>query len=184
MKKEYRELRRRPLLTPLWLSALVGLVAVAAIVGLVSTLTTTTVVVVRHAEKELSTIDDPPLSTAGEQRVQALARMFGDRTAPRKLAAVYTDDTRRTQSTAASLAARLGLSITVAPDVEGLLGRIRREHRGDNVLVVAQAGTVPEIVRRLSHADNVPAMGEDEYSTIYIVTVPTLGRPSLLRLAY
>src|SRR5690349_19490793 len=124
MKKEHRELRRRPLLTPIWLSAVVALIVVSLGYLALANLTTTTVVLVRHAEKELSTIDDPPLSLAGEQRVQVLARMFGDRAAPRKLAAVFADETRRTQSTAAALASRLDLPVTVAPNVDSLLRSI------------------------------------------------------------
>ena len=66
MKKEYAELRRRPLLTPLWLAALAGLLLVGLATWFVLSMTTTTVIVVRHAEKELSTISDPPLSQVGE----------------------------------------------------------------------------------------------------------------------
>ena len=79
MKKEYAELRRRPLLTPLWLAALAGLLAVGLAAWFALSMTTTTVVVVRHAEKEFSTISDPPLSQVGEQRAELLARLFGSR---------------------------------------------------------------------------------------------------------
>lgn len=184
MKKEHRELRRRPLLTPIWLSAFVGLAMLAVLFWLVSTMTTTTVVVVRHAEKEFGTIDDSPLSTSGEQRVQTLARAFGERSGVGKLAAVFADETRRTQSTATPLATRLGLPVTVVADVDLLLQKIRSEHRGENVLVVGQAETMTEIVRRLGKLEKGPAVGEREYSTVYVVTVPTLGRASMLRLNY
>lgn len=186
MKKEHRELRRRPLLTPLWLSALAGIFFVAAVAWWVSNLTTTTVVVVRHAEKEFGTIEDPPLSTAGEQRAQQLARLFGERSGPGKIAAVFATETHRAQATAEPLASRLGLRpiVVAAKDSDELLRRIHADYRGRTVVVVGHANTVPEIVRRLSGAKEVPPMGEEEYSTVYIVTVPTLGRPSLLRMNY
>src|SRR6202051_2421143 len=58
--------RRRPFLAPIWLPALLGvIVAVLAVIGYRS-VTTTPVVLVRHAEKALSTIDDPPLAPEGE----------------------------------------------------------------------------------------------------------------------
>jgi hypothetical protein len=43
---------------------------------------------------------------------------------------------------------------------------------------------VPQLVKRLTHADKVPAIGEEEFDTIYVVTVPTIGRASVLRLKY
>lgn len=184
MKKEHRELRRRPLLTPLWLFAFIGIVFLIAVAWWMSSMTTTTVVLVRHAEKEIGTIEDSPLSTVGEQRVQALARAFGERSGVGKLSAVFADETRRTQSTAAPLAARLGLSITVAADVDPLLKQIRHNYRGQNVLIVGQSTTVPEMVRRLAKLDEEPKMGENDYSTVYVVTIPTLGRPSVLRMNY
>ena len=106
MKKEHTELRRRPLLTPVWLTAIAGVVLVAIAAWFFLSLTTTTVVVVRHAEKELGTIEDPPLSQAGEQRAQLLARMFGERDARVRIDAIIVSDTRRAQRTAAPLADR------------------------------------------------------------------------------
>lgn len=186
MKKAYAELRRRPLLTPLWLGALAGLMVVGLAAWFVLSMTTTTVVVVRHAEKELSTISDPPLSQVGEQRAELLARLFGSKEGSGRISAVFASDTRRAQRTAEPLAARLGLQVQAVPgaDVAGLLRQIRSQYRGRNVLVVAHSNTVPEIVRRLSRDGRIPPMGEEEYGTIYVVTVPTLGRPSVLRMTY
>jgi 2,3-bisphosphoglycerate-dependent phosphoglycerate mutase len=186
MKKEYAELRRRPLLTPLLLAALAGLLVVGLAAWWTLSMTTTTVVVVRHAENELGTINDPPLTQDGEQRAELLARLFGSREGSGRIAAIFASDTRRTQRTAEPLAARLGLQVKTVPgaDVDGLLRQIRTKYRGRNVLVVGHSNTVPEIVRRLSRDGRVPPMREDEYGTIYVVTVPTLGRPSILRMTY
>ncbi|MGH8262432.1 MAG: hypothetical protein ACRET4_03055, partial [Steroidobacteraceae bacterium] len=78
-RKVLAGLRRRPLLTPVWLTLLFGVLLAVAVGWLWSSQSTTTVIVVRHAEKELGTIDDPPLSQAGEQRAADLARIFGDK---------------------------------------------------------------------------------------------------------
>lgn len=186
MKKAFRELRRRPLLTPIWLFGLAAVVAAALVAVFVSHMTTTTVVVVRHAEKEFGTIENPPLSTAGEQRAQLLARLFGERVGSQTLAAVFATESRTTQSTAAPLAARLRLPVTVVPvkETDGLLQRIRSEYRGRSVLIVGDVNTVPDIVRHLSKVSEVPALRESDFSSIYIVTLPTLGRPSLLQMRY
>ena len=50
MRKQYASLRRRPLLAPVWLAALGGLVVIAIGFWLVSAASTTMVFVVRHAE--------------------------------------------------------------------------------------------------------------------------------------
>lgn len=186
MKKEHTELRRRPLLTPIWLAALIAIVLLALLAVFVASMTTTTVVLVRHAEKELGTIEDPPLTEAGDQRAQALARTFGDREGAGRIAGIVVSDTRRSQRTAAPLAARLGIQPVVigASDYDAIIGHIRRDFRGRTVLVVGHSNTVPELARRLARLPDIPEIPDTEYGTIYVVTVPTLGRPSLLRMNY
>src|SRR4051812_23445880 len=60
----------------------------------------TTVVVVRHAEKQLDKGDDPSLTPAGQEHAKALAKLL-DR---QKIDAIFTSDMKRTQETAAPLA--------------------------------------------------------------------------------
>lgn len=179
-------MRRRPLLTPVWLSAVAAVLVVAAIAIFLTSLTTTTVVIVRHAEKELGTIEDPPLTTQGEQRAQLLARMLGTMSGPGKVSGIFATDTRRTQRTVAPLAARIGLTVNVLParDVEALVNRVRNEYRGRTVVVAGHSNTVPEIVRRLAKVDDVPPIADEDYGTMYIVTIPTLGPASVVRLTY
>ena len=59
MRKEYASLRRRPLLAPVWIAALAGLVVIALGFWLVTAASTTTVFVMRHAEKLTVNPDDP-----------------------------------------------------------------------------------------------------------------------------
>lgn len=186
MKKEHTELRRRPLLTPIWLSALIAIVLLAVLAVFVASMTTTTVVLVRHAEKELGTIEDPPLTPEGEQRAQLLARMFGGRDGAGRISGIFASDTRRAQRTAAPLADRLGLAVTTikGDDYETIISKISSEYRGKTVLVVGHSNTVPALVRQLGRVEDVAEIPDAEYGTIYVVTVPTLGRPSVLRMSY
>lgn len=185
MKKEHTELRRRPLLTPVWLTAIAALVVVVIAAWFLSSLNTTTVVVVRHAEKELGTIEDPPLSQAGEQRAQLLARLFGERDGRGRINAIIASETRRAQRTAAPLAERLGIAVTTvdARDLDELVRRIHA-NRGGRILVVGHSNTVPEIVHRLVGGDPLPPIADDDYSLMYVITLPTLGPASLLRMRY
>jgi len=177
--------RRRPFLAPIWLPALVGVVAVALGIYAFRGVSTTTVVVVRHAEKALGTIDDPPLSPEGEQRSERLALIFGDATGAGHLDAIYVTNTRRTQQTAAPLAARLHLIPAVLPaaDVLGTAARLLKEHRGGTVLVVGHSNTLPQLVRELS-GKLIEPIPDDDFGEIYVLSVPRFGKASLVRMKY
>jgi len=164
---------------------LLFVVAVALAFFAYRSATTTTVVLVRHAEKELGTIEDAPLSAAGERRAEHLAEMFGEVSGPGRIEAIYVSDTRRAQQTAMPLAMRLGLRPTVLPatQVDAVVSRILHDQRGGRALVVGHSNTLPEIVHRLTGV-SIPPIGEDQYDDVYVVTVPTFGKSSVLHLKY
>ena len=86
----------------------------------------------------------------------------------------------------APLAARLGLVPVVVPadDARGLARRVLHEHGGGRVLVVGHSDTVPDIVAALGGGAHLPPLGDSEYGTMYIVSVPRIGRANLLRIDY
>ncbi len=176
---------RRPFLAPFWVMWLLFFALLAAAFVSYRSATTTTIVLVRHAEKVMGTIDDPPLAADGVRRAERLAQMFGEVKAGNGLDALYVSDTKRAQQTAAPLASRLGIKPLVypAPDVDGTVRKLLREHRGGRALVVGHSDTVPAMVQKLS-GQSVPAIPDEEYDDIYVVTVPSFGRSSVLRLKY
>lgn len=180
---------RRPFLLPVWLTfAAVCTLFVAAVVTFFvyrSATTTTVVVLARHAEKDLSSIQDPPLSAEGEQRAQRLAQMFGRSKGVGRIDAIYVSDARRTQQTAAPLAERLGKQAVVVPaaDIKGLASRVIHDHEGGSVLIIGHSNTVPELIHELGHIDVAP-IGDDEYDTLYVLSIPSFGHASLLRMEY
>ena len=186
MKKEYDTLRRKPFLTPIWLAALSAFVVASFTIWLWGTATSTTVVLIRHAEKQLNAGADPALSEAGEARAALLARMFGTNTRLGRLDAIYVSPTRRSQETAAPLSERLKLAVTVGPenDPRLLAHRVLREHQGGHILIVGHSNTIPQIVEALTGRGPVAAIEDEEYGTMYIVTVPRIGRSSILRIGY
>jgi broad specificity phosphatase PhoE len=193
MKKDHASLQRQPFLAPIWLTAVAAIGAVVVLgfsaftVWAWATAGSTTIVVIRHAEKDLSAgAVDPPLTEAGKARAELLARMFGNGKAPGHLDAIYVTTALRNRLTAAPLAASLGISPIVVPtgDPRGLARRVLHEHGGDRVLIVGHSDTVPAIVSALSGVDKVPDIADDEYGTLYIVTVPRIGHANLLRLNY
>jgi broad specificity phosphatase PhoE len=193
MKKDHVSLQRQPFLAPIWLTAVAVIGAVVVLgfsaftVWAWATAGSTTIVVIRHAEKDLSTgAVDPPLNEAGRARAELLARMFGDGKALGHLDAIYVTPALRNRLTAAPLAASLGLNPAVVPtdDPRGLARRVLHENGGGRVLIVGHSDTVPAIVSALSGIDKVPEIADEEYGTLYIVTVPRIGHANLLRLTY
>jgi phosphohistidine phosphatase SixA len=185
MRKEYASLRRRPLLAPVWLAALAGLLVIALGFWVVSAASTTTVFVMRHAEKLTSSPEDPdpPLAPAGEARALELAQLFGRTPKGQGLDAIVVSEFRRTQDTVRPLANRLSVPVIVMPadDPEGTAKRALSENRGGRALIVGHSDTVPEIVKALSGADVGP-MSEAEYGILYVVTVPRFSRAAVTRL--
>jgi len=188
MIPDHASLRRQPLFTPIWLAAagaFIGFIILTCATWVWATADSTTVVIVRHAEKELGG-DDPALNEVGEARAASLARLFGDSTATDRIDAIYVSATRRSRMTAAPLAARLGLTPIVAPgDAPAELARrVLREHAGGRILIVGHSDTINEIVDALGGKATLPLIADQDYGTMYIVSVPRIGRVNVLRLTY
>ncbi|MFI4889824.1 MAG: phosphoglycerate mutase family protein [Steroidobacterales bacterium] len=186
MKKTTSGMKRKPFLTPVWLAGLAA-VAVLSIVGwLWGTADSTTVIVIRHAEKVDTGEQDPPLSAAGEARAALLARLFGTGAPSGRISAIYVSPLERSRMTAAPLAAALGLKPIEMPadDTMGLVRRVLKDNSGGRILIVGHADTVPQIVAALSGYRDIAAIGAQEYDRMYIVTIPGIGRANVLRLSY
>lgn len=183
MRKEFARLRRRTFLTPLWLMAFVGVLALAGGIWLVATASTTTVLVMRHAEKASDGSNDPPLSAAGEARAARLARLLGAGPPAERVQVIYATQFKRTRQTAAPVGAALGVAVTIlgADETDQLVAEVLREHRGGRVLVVGHSNTVPAIVAALGGGPP-PTLGEGDYGDLFVVAVPRYGRASVLRM--
>jgi broad specificity phosphatase PhoE len=182
MHKEYASLRRRPLLAPVWLAALVAALLVALAIWLLSAASTTTIIVMRHAEKAAIPVEDPPLSPAGEARAEVLAHFFGNAPAGFGIQGILVSEFRRTQQTVQPLANRLGVPVIVVPAAETARAaeRARDEYRGGTALIVGHSDTVPKIVESLAGRE-VPVMSESEYGTVYVIALPRFSRASVTR---
>ncbi len=182
MRKEYASLRRRPLLAPVWLTALAGILVIAVAIWLLGAASTTTVFVMRHAEKATAPAEDPPLSPTGEARAMELAQHFGGAPKGLGLDCIIVSEFRRTQETVRPLANRLGIPVIVVPakDSAATARRALNENRGGRVLIVGHSNTVPEIVEELSGKE-VPEMRDTEYGILYIVSVPRFSRAAVTR---
>jgi broad specificity phosphatase PhoE len=185
MRKEYASLRRRPLFAPVWLAALGAAFVFAFAVWMLASASTTTIIVMRHAEKASLPAEDPPLSLEGEGRAQELAQVLGQAPVEFRIQGIFVSQFRRTQDTVRPVANRLGVPVIIVPaaDTELVADRARDEYRGGHVLIVGHSNTVPEIVARLS-GQKVPAMAESEYGIVYVVALPRFSRASVTRLDF
>ena len=145
--------------------------------------TSTTVILVRHAEKAAEPKDDPPLTPVGEARAAALVEAL--RTAG--VSAIYSTPWKRTQQTARPLAEKLGIPVTTfdAPAAsqgygETYAAEVLGKNRGRVVLVVGHSNTVPSILRGLGVTE-VAAIADAEYDNLFIVTVPETGPVRVVR---
>ena len=147
---------------------------------------TTTVIFVRHAEKAAMPADDPGLSPAGQRRVAELTRQLKDADVVAGIDAVYSTPYRRTEETARPIAEALGLPINNydAADTEAIMEHIVREHKGKIILVVGHSNTLPALMANMGASKKVPAIAENEYDNIYIVSIPWFGKTKTIRLRY
>lgn len=147
---------------------------------------TTTMIFVRHAEKDLSVADDPPLSSAGQERVAELTRQLVDADVIAGVDAIYSTPFRRTQQTAKPLADALDLPInTYDPDdTEAILETILERHKGKIILVVGHSDTLPVLIANLGASKQVPPIDENEYDNIYIISIPWFGKTKTIRLRF
>ena len=142
----------------------------------------TTIIFVRHAEKNIEPANpDPDLSPAGQARAQELVRMFGDA----GIGAIYATQYKRTQQTVKPLSDRLGIPVTQvdAKNTAELIRQIRSQHSGQVVFVAGHNNTVPEIIAALG-GPQLPVIPETEFDNLYIVTVYRVGSAKLLKMKY
>lgn len=177
-------LRPRANLMPLLVPLLALIVAGAGAVWLSTWSRTTVVVLVRHAEALNTTTGDPDLSPVGERRAVQLGSFLADALPGRTVDHLYAADTRRAQQTAASVANqfKLPINLLASSDWVGLVSRIKRDHRGETVVVVGYASTMPGVLNQLS-ASHLTLEPED-FGSVYVVVMPSPGQPRTIHLRY
>lgn len=184
MNQDLGKLRRRPFFLPLIFPVLVFIAVVAAAAWLFDARATTVVVVVRHAETEVSTDPDPGLSVDGRERAARLAKMLSQARPVRGIDAIFASELKRTQQTVTPLAETLALPLSVVPSTRWneLPKRILRGHRGEYILVSGNSNTIPVLIESLS--GQRVELRDDEYDAMFILFVPQISKTKVMRLRY
>jgi phosphohistidine phosphatase SixA len=142
------------------------------------------VILVRHAERADTAAGgaptmaaDPDLSEAGRARAGRLAEMLRDA----GVTAIFVTEYKRTQQTAAPLAAALGLTPVVikAADTKALITRVRAAT--GHALVVGHSNTVPEVAAAIAGSTPM-TIADNEYDNLLVVS--RSGKSRVLRLRY
>ncbi len=139
-----------------------------------------TVFVVRHAEKGPEQ-PDPSLTPAGAARAATLATMLRDA----HVTAIFASQFKRTQETAAPLAAAAGVAVQVfdAGKTDALIAAIKALPAGSRALVASHSNVVPAIVETLT-GEKVGELTDADYDRLYVVTFRPDGGASVVLIHY
>src|SRR5690242_8656189 len=143
-----------------------------------------TIILVRHAEKDVSaTADpgDPDLSPEGLQRAERLVKKIKKY----KPGAIYSTNYLRTLDTAAPMAKRRHKQVQIydAKKSDVLIDQIMKS-KTKRFLIVGHSNTVPSLVNMLIKKDLFHSLDESEYGTIIIVRLKTGKEPRTEILQY
>ena len=142
----------------------------------------TTIILVRHAEKNIEPNNpDPDLSPAGVERAQEIARVFGET----GINAIYATQYKRTQQTVKPLSDRTGVQAKLleANQTDELVKQLQTTSRGQTIFIAGHNNTVPAIVSALS-GEKYPTIPESEYDNLYIVTIYRFGKARVVKMKY
>jgi hypothetical protein len=140
--------------------------------------TITTVILIRHAERDNFFI----LTPKGHERAEALVDAVGDM----GIVAIYSPDLERNLDTVRPLSKHLGVAITLIPriskkTVDGIVSQILARHSGDVVLLVGNgSGNLRALHQRLGGTGESPYT----YGELFIYTIPVQGPIKVIKYKY
>lgn len=138
---------------------------------------TTTIYLIRHAEKASDGTSDPDISEAGKSRAAKWGKYFGDK----GISVYYTTPYKRTTNTAAAISSWLATApipgtgkqfqMKVYAPTELLLRKLADENKGKNIVVVGHSNTIPAQINALLGEQKYADIPEDEYGNLYIIKI-------------
>lgn len=143
---------------------------------------TTTIFLLRHAEKEVRdpADQDSDLSAAGLLRAQALRDYLQDT----PVAAFFTTPYKRTQRTLSVLAQGRPLQFYDAHDFTGLRARVLDDFRGKTIVIVAHSNTLLPIIEAFGAKKPLQQIGENDYDNLFKLRVSRRGKASVQALKF
>ncbi|GEO02711.1 phosphoglycerate mutase [Adhaeribacter aerolatus] len=135
---------------------------------------TTTVYVVRHAEKDTrnSNDQDPELTDAGRKRALALKAYLEDV----KVDAFFSTPYKRNQQTITPLAQGRPIQFYESHAYTLLRDKILAEYKGKTVVVVGHSNTVLPIIEAFGAKKPISEITDSDYDNIFKLTVSPKGK--------
>ncbi len=146
-------------------------IAVISLVVNNCTAQSTTIWIVRHAEKDTSAAQkrDPTLSDIGKQRAMDLATYLKGQEPDM----IFSTNTKRTRQTAANFIAKVN---TYDPTLLKEFGeRIRDFQIGKKILIVGHSNTVLETIECLGGNRPIPILTDSDYDYIFKLSISKEG---------
>ena len=140
---------------------------------------TTTIWVVRHAEKATTPANDPDLTPEGRERAAALAKQLKRQ----KIAAVFTTPYKRTTQTGERTLKQAGLAEmkTYNPsDLTAFAKQVLQDYAGKNVLVVGHSNTVIPTLQAFGATKPFDTLDDEDYDQLFKVSIGPDKKPSLV----
>jgi broad specificity phosphatase PhoE len=144
--------------------------------------TSTTYILLRHAEKGDDGTKDPELSEAGKHRAELLTKMLGKQ----KIDVIYSTPLKRTRNTVAPLALAKGLTIrdydpSHLPDV---LGEAQK-FKGGTIVICGHSNTTPALLNLITgNKEEFKTFDDTDYGNLIIVSVTQGSAPKITWLTY
>lgn len=141
----------------------------------------TTVLLIRHAEKGTTPPQDPPLTSAGQTRANELIHVAEKA----GVKAIYATSFLRSQQTVQPLSGHLNVPISsyTPDDYQGLKNMIISHHLGEAVLVAAYSNTVSGIIQAFGDDSQSCPISEDEFDNLCLITYGS-GKVKVVNLQY
>lgn len=124
---------------------------------------TSSIFLVRHAEKADDGTKDPPLTAAGEARAQRLSLMLKNK----NITQVFSSDYKRTRFTASPTAEMANTTVQLYDprDPKGFAEMLEKLS-GQNILVVGHSNSTPTLANTIMDDEIFIKYEESEYSNI------------------
>jgi 2,3-bisphosphoglycerate-dependent phosphoglycerate mutase len=141
---------------------------------------TTTIIVVRHAEK-VDDSTDPELSYEGELRAMKLAEMLKKI----QVDVIYSTNYKRTLATVTPVSVDKNLKIELYdPRNEVEYSQIFENSKGKTILIAGHSNTVPMTANFYLGEDRLEKFDESDYGNFLILLVNEIGDAKLIHLTY
>lgn len=143
----------------------------------------TTLIFVRHAEKQDDGTKDPSLNEKGTQRALQLSKLMDSNY---DIKAIYSTEYKRTKETAHPTSELLNLPVNEYElgNPDSVVKAIIEFHKGEQVLIVGHSNTTPQLVNIALGQETFEKLDESVFDTIFEVIIDTAGKATVNKFTY